>query len=204
MAGILGSALNASANPKQRSEVTFSKFDCLNKKTALILFAVAEAVLGEHFLLKAPKFIETVNKDFLDRNFAIHNPLEDEARGRPDPRIRTDRRRRLIQPERRLANELRIDARFARDLLDVTQCERVARIVLGLLGLLGLLELRRALDYQRDFFLVEAAVPLRAIRHSDVGACAGRYCRSASFCVRGPAECRWSMRGSYGRSAEPV
>ncbi|HYN25118.1 MAG TPA: hypothetical protein VES69_08725 [Pyrinomonadaceae bacterium] len=65
MAGILGSALNASANPKQRSEVTFSKFECLNKKTALILFAVAEAVLGEHFLLKAPKFIETVD-DYLN------------------------------------------------------------------------------------------------------------------------------------------
>ncbi len=65
MAGILSSALNASANPKQRSEVTLSKFDCLNKKTALILFAVAEAVLGEHFLLKAPKFIETVD-DYLN------------------------------------------------------------------------------------------------------------------------------------------
>ena len=65
MAGILSSALNASANPKQRSEVTASKFDCLNKKTALILFAAAEAVLGEGFLLKAPKFIETVD-DFLN------------------------------------------------------------------------------------------------------------------------------------------
>ncbi len=65
MAGILSSALNASANPKQRSEVTKTTFDCLNKKTALILFAVAEAVLGENFLLKAPKFIETVD-DFLN------------------------------------------------------------------------------------------------------------------------------------------
>ena len=65
MAGILSSALHASANPKQRSEVTVSKFDCLNKKTALILFAAAEAVLGEDFLLKAPKFIETVD-DFLN------------------------------------------------------------------------------------------------------------------------------------------
>jgi hypothetical protein len=64
MAGILSSVLNASANPKQRNEVTVNKFDCLNKKTALILFAVAEAVLGEGFLLKAPKFIETVD-DFL-------------------------------------------------------------------------------------------------------------------------------------------
>ena len=65
MAGILSSALNATANPKKRSEVTATKFDCLNKKTALILFAVAEAVLGEDFLLKAPKFIETVD-DFLN------------------------------------------------------------------------------------------------------------------------------------------
>jgi hypothetical protein len=65
MAGILSSALNALANPKQRIEVTQSNFDCLNKKTALILFAVAEAVLGENFLLKAPKFIETVD-DYLN------------------------------------------------------------------------------------------------------------------------------------------
>ena len=65
MAGILSSALNASANPKKRSEVTQTTFDCLNKKTALILFAVAEAVLGEGFLIKAPRFIETVD-DFLN------------------------------------------------------------------------------------------------------------------------------------------
>ena len=65
MAGILSSALNASANPKKRSEVTQTTFECLNKKTALILFAVAETVLGEGFLAKAPKFIETVD-DFLN------------------------------------------------------------------------------------------------------------------------------------------
>lgn len=65
MAGILNSALNAKANPKKRDEVTATTFDCLNRKTALILFAVAEAVLGENFLLKAPKFIETVD-DFLN------------------------------------------------------------------------------------------------------------------------------------------
>lgn len=64
MAGIL-KALNATANPKQRAEVTVSTFDCLNKKTALILFAVAEAVLGEGFLAKAPRFIETVD-DYLN------------------------------------------------------------------------------------------------------------------------------------------
>jgi hypothetical protein len=65
MAAVLSSVLNASVNPKQRSEVTQTKFDCLNKKTALILFAVAEAVLGEGFLQKAPRFIETVD-DFLN------------------------------------------------------------------------------------------------------------------------------------------
>ncbi len=65
MAGILSSVLNASANPNKRSEVTQTTFDCLNQKTALILFAVAEAVLGEGFLIKAPRFIETVD-DYLN------------------------------------------------------------------------------------------------------------------------------------------
>jgi hypothetical protein len=51
--------------PKERSEVTATTFDCLNRKTALILFAIAEAVLGEGFLAKAPRFIETVD-DFLN------------------------------------------------------------------------------------------------------------------------------------------
>jgi len=37
----------------------------LNRKTALILFAVAEAVLGEGFLARAPRFIETVD-DYLN------------------------------------------------------------------------------------------------------------------------------------------
>jgi hypothetical protein len=61
MAGILSSL----AHPKERSEVTATTFDCLNRETALILFAVAEAVLGEGFLLKAPRFIETVD-DYLN------------------------------------------------------------------------------------------------------------------------------------------
>ena len=65
MAGVLSSALNAAANPKNRTEVTQTTFDNLNRKTALILFAVAEAVLGDGFLLKAPRFIETVD-DFLN------------------------------------------------------------------------------------------------------------------------------------------
>ena len=61
MAGILSSL----AHPKERSEVTATTFDCLNRETALILFAVAEAVLGEGFLVKAPGFIETVD-DYLN------------------------------------------------------------------------------------------------------------------------------------------
>lgn len=63
MAGIL-TLINAT-NPKKRSEVTATTFDCLNKKAALILFSVAEAVLGQNFLPKAPRFIETVD-DFLN------------------------------------------------------------------------------------------------------------------------------------------
>jgi len=61
VAGILSSL----AHPKERSEVTATTFDCLSRETALILFAVAEAVLGERFLLKAPRFIETVD-DYLN------------------------------------------------------------------------------------------------------------------------------------------
>jgi hypothetical protein len=61
MAGIL----SLLAHPKERSEVTAITFDCLNRETALILFAVAEAVLGEGFLAKAPRFVETVD-DYLN------------------------------------------------------------------------------------------------------------------------------------------
>lgn len=61
MAGVLSFL----AHPKERSEVTATTFDCLNRETALILFAVAEAVLGEGFLVKAPRFIETVD-DYLN------------------------------------------------------------------------------------------------------------------------------------------
>ena len=61
----MAAILSALANPKERSEVTATSFDQLNRKTALILFAVAEAVLGEGFLFKAPRFIETVD-DFLN------------------------------------------------------------------------------------------------------------------------------------------
>jgi hypothetical protein len=64
VAGLL-ETLNEIANPKERAEVQPGVLEHLNHKTALILFAVAEAVLGENFLLKAPKFIETVD-DYLN------------------------------------------------------------------------------------------------------------------------------------------
>ena len=65
VAGILRTTLHAAANPKARPEVKTDGLVHLDKKTALILFAVAEAVLGENFLQKAPKFVETVD-DYLN------------------------------------------------------------------------------------------------------------------------------------------
>ena len=64
MAGLL-KTLHKIANPRKRAEVTLGNLEWLDEKTALILFAVAEAVLGEGFLKKAPKFIETVD-DYLN------------------------------------------------------------------------------------------------------------------------------------------
>jgi hypothetical protein len=57
--------MSAITDPKKRAEVKHGKLENLDDKTARILFAVAEAVLGEDFLLKAPKFIETVD-DYLN------------------------------------------------------------------------------------------------------------------------------------------
>jgi hypothetical protein len=65
MAGILRTTLHAAARPKNRPEVRTAGLEHLDQKTALILFAVAEAVLGEGFLQKAPKFLETVD-DYLN------------------------------------------------------------------------------------------------------------------------------------------
>lgn len=64
MAGLLKTLRNA-ANPRKRPEVNVSNLEWLDEKTALILFAVAEAVLGEGFLAKAPKFVQTVD-DYLN------------------------------------------------------------------------------------------------------------------------------------------
>jgi hypothetical protein len=64
VAQLLNSALAALARPRKRPEVKVKGLECLTEKTAYILFAVAEAVLGEGFLRKCPKFIETVD-DYL-------------------------------------------------------------------------------------------------------------------------------------------
>ena len=64
MAGILNT-LRKAASPRKRAEVNAGNLEWLDEKTALILFAVAEAVLGEGFLKKAPKFVETVD-DYLN------------------------------------------------------------------------------------------------------------------------------------------
>lgn len=65
MAGILTTFLNVSVRPRKRPEVSTAGLEHLNEKTALILYAIAEAVLGENFLVKAPKFIETID-DYLN------------------------------------------------------------------------------------------------------------------------------------------
>ena len=65
VAGILRTALLAAASPKNRPEVKTAGLEHLDKKTALILYAVAEAVLGEGFLQKAPRFVETID-DYLN------------------------------------------------------------------------------------------------------------------------------------------
>lgn len=74
MAGILRTALHAAANPKNRPEVKTDGLEHLDKKTALILYAAAEAVLGEGFLQKAPKFVETVD-DYLNYQRAAQRDL---------------------------------------------------------------------------------------------------------------------------------
>ncbi len=65
MAGILDSVLNLVARPRKRAEVNAAGLEHLDEKTANILFAVGEAVLGEGFLAKCPKFVETVD-DYLN------------------------------------------------------------------------------------------------------------------------------------------
>lgn len=62
MAQVLNAILGAFAWPKKGAEVNESRLEYLDGKTAQILFAVAEAVLGENFLREAPEFIYTVDE----------------------------------------------------------------------------------------------------------------------------------------------
>jgi hypothetical protein len=61
MAQLLNSVLSFFVSPKKAIPIDESKLEYLDGKTAQILFAVAESVLGENFLQKAPQFIETVD-----------------------------------------------------------------------------------------------------------------------------------------------
>lgn len=62
MAQVLNAILGAFAWPKKGAEINESRLEYLDGKTAQILFAVAEAVLGENFLREAPEFIYTVDE----------------------------------------------------------------------------------------------------------------------------------------------
>jgi glutathione S-transferase len=62
VAQVLNAILGAFAWPKKGAEINESRLEYLDGKTAQILFAVAEAVLGENFLKEAPEFIYTVDE----------------------------------------------------------------------------------------------------------------------------------------------
>jgi hypothetical protein len=62
VAQVLNAILGAFAWPKKGAEVDEKRLEYLDGKTAQILFAVAEAVLGENFLKEAPEFIYTVDE----------------------------------------------------------------------------------------------------------------------------------------------
>jgi hypothetical protein len=62
VAQVLNAILGAFAWPKKGAEINESRLEYLDGKTAQILFAVAEAVLGENFLREAPEFIYTVDE----------------------------------------------------------------------------------------------------------------------------------------------
>ena len=84
VAGILRTTLLAAASPKNRPEVKTAGLEHLDKKTALILYAVAEAVLGENFLQKAPKFVETVD-DYLNYQRPAQRAREGKQQPQPQP-----------------------------------------------------------------------------------------------------------------------
>lgn len=62
MAQVLNALLGVFAWPKKVANIDEGRLEYLDGKTAHILFAVAEAVLGENFLKEAPEFIYTVDE----------------------------------------------------------------------------------------------------------------------------------------------
>jgi hypothetical protein len=62
VAQVLNAILGAFAWPKKGTEVNEKRLEYLDGKSAQILFAVGEAVLGENFLKEAPEFIYTVDE----------------------------------------------------------------------------------------------------------------------------------------------
>lgn len=64
VAQVLNSVLGIFVNPKKVIAIDESKLENLDGKTAHILFAVGEAVLGENFLAKSPNFIFVID-DYL-------------------------------------------------------------------------------------------------------------------------------------------
>ena len=62
MAQVLNAILGVFAWPKKVAGIDEGRLEYLDGKTAHILFAVGEAVLGENFLKEAPEFIYTVDE----------------------------------------------------------------------------------------------------------------------------------------------
>src|SRR5688500_15811468 len=94
-------------------------------------------------------------------NLSVYDTLEHQPRWRSKPGRRPVYRRRAVEPLRGAANEVGIDTRLARDLLDLGERHRAGRF---LTSLLGLLELRRSLDDESDFLVVELP-GVRLLRH---------------------------------------
>src|ERR1700755_230253 len=62
VAQILNAILGVFAWPRRGAQIDESRLEYLDGKTAQILFAVAESVLGENFLKEAPELIYTVDE----------------------------------------------------------------------------------------------------------------------------------------------
>jgi hypothetical protein len=100
---------------------------------------------------------------YVARDLTVYYSLEHEASGRACPWRWAICNFGSVQALRGAANEKRVDSGFFRDLLDFAQRQRIARLI-G--GLFGLLKLRRALDYQRNFFFTESAAGSGSIGHA--------------------------------------